>query len=45
MFDYANVQGGNVTLDTEINLGPLGATKKLKDLMDIRSEDICYTYA
>lgn len=44
MFDYANAVGGNITLDFEINLGPLGKTKKLKELMDIRQKDICYTY-
>jgi tyrosinase len=44
MFDYANVKGGNVTLGFEIGLGPLGKMKQLKELMDIRRKDICYTY-
>ncbi|KAF8248047.1 Di-copper centre-containing protein [Wilcoxina mikolae CBS 423.85] len=44
MFDYNNVKGANITLDFEIGLGPLGKTKKLKELMDIRRKDICYTY-
>jgi tyrosinase len=37
MLDYDNVIGGNVTLDFEIDLGPLGKTRKLKELMDVRT--------
>jgi len=44
MMDYDNIKGGNVTLDFEINLGPLGETKKLRNLMDIRVPELCYTY-
>ncbi|CCX12663.1 hypothetical protein FPQ18DRAFT_87268 [Pyronema domesticum] len=44
MFDYANQKGGNVTLDFEINLGPLSGTRKLWELLDIRREGMCYEF-
>lgn len=40
-FDYS---GKNVTLDFEINIGPLAGNATLEELLDTRGETLCYTY-
>ncbi|KAK8118461.1 uncharacterized protein PG998_003087 [Apiospora kogelbergensis] len=46
MFDYANVLGGNATLDTPVwvGLGDGRVELKVKDLMHIQKGPLCYTY-
>jgi tyrosinase len=43
-FDYDNAIAPNVTLDYKINMAPLTDDVKLKDLMDIKGDYLCYTY-
>jgi tyrosinase len=40
-FDY---NGKNVTLDFEINIGPLAGNATLKDLLNTEGGTLCYTY-
>lgn len=43
--DYDNSQAGNATLDTIIDIGgSTSLTASVRDVMDIRAKNLCYTY-
>jgi hypothetical protein len=44
-FDYANANGGNVTLDTVMQLPSVVNGKvTVRDVMDINGQVLCYVY-
>lgn len=43
-FDYTNLVAGNITLDFEVNLGKLGKSVPLRQLLDTTGGTLCYTY-
>jgi tyrosinase len=44
LMDYANQQGGNVTLDFEMSLGPNADNITVRDTMNIMGGKLCYMY-
>ena len=42
--DYTGARGGNATLDTPMEYASLTKGIKVRDAMDIRTGNLCYTY-
>ena len=44
MWDYQNLEAGNATLDTVLDVGPSAGPITIYELMDIENVHLCYKY-